>query len=80
MTGRAVCAWCSLDLGERPGLEDGHTTHGICPACRDRLERDLQTLEVAAVLEGRRVLGVELDPTYQRQALERLNRSEETQR
>ena len=33
---RALCAWCSRDLGERPGPE-GAVTHGICPACRAKV-------------------------------------------
>ena len=29
---KAVCAWCNLDLGERPGPAEA-ITHTICPAC-----------------------------------------------
>lgn len=31
--GRAACAWCDTDLGERADIPDGETTHGICPDC-----------------------------------------------
>lgn len=29
---KAVCAWCQLDLGQRPGPADA-VTHSICPDC-----------------------------------------------
>jgi 8-oxo-dGTP pyrophosphatase MutT (NUDIX family) len=35
--GKAVCAWCGKDLGDRPELKDGDVTHGICQACSDRI-------------------------------------------
>ena len=33
--GRAACAWCGKDLGERAGIPQGETTHGICPDCSE---------------------------------------------
>lgn len=45
-SGKAVCAWCGKDLGERPELKDGEVTHGICAPCRDKMltEGVLETL------------------------------------
>lgn len=34
----SVCAWCGKILGYR-GEEPG-VTHGICPECRERIERE----------------------------------------
>lgn len=39
---RAVCAWCTLDLGERPAGEPGTTTHGLCPECKAKLDAELE--------------------------------------
>jgi hypothetical protein len=40
-TGRAVCAWCGTDLGERDGIPPGIVSHGICQACADREKKHL---------------------------------------
>jgi len=43
----AVCAWCpqngrpAADLGERAPLDDQRITHGICPACRAQLVKEM---------------------------------------
>jgi 8-oxo-dGTP pyrophosphatase MutT (NUDIX family)/ribosomal protein L40E len=36
-SGKAVCAWCGMDLGHRPALSAGDVTHGICQACLDKM-------------------------------------------
>jgi hypothetical protein len=33
--GRAICAWCDGDLGERPEVQG--VTHGICEQCKAAL-------------------------------------------
>lgn len=33
---KAICAWCGLVLGERPG-SGVMTTHGMCPTCAETL-------------------------------------------
>ena len=33
--GRAICGWCKLDMGSRPGIEAGRVSHGICPECSE---------------------------------------------
>jgi len=33
VTGRAVCAWCGVELGARPALKPGQVSHGICSSC-----------------------------------------------
>ena len=34
---RKRCSWCQKDMGVKPPLEDNRISHGICPACRDKL-------------------------------------------
>ncbi len=31
-----TCAWCSRDLGEKPGPA-GMVSHGLCKSCEDQL-------------------------------------------
>ena len=55
-----VCAWCKKDMGTKPSTETG-TTHGICPECLEKAEKDLtmtnvRTLEEKAE-EGRALFG-----------------------
>jgi uncharacterized C2H2 Zn-finger protein len=33
------CAWCGKDMGTKPG-PDGETTHGMCPECLARIEKE----------------------------------------
>jgi nitrous oxide reductase accessory protein NosL len=37
---KSVCAWCQIDLGERPGPEE-KITHGICEPCKSRIMADI---------------------------------------
>ena len=41
--GRAVCAWCKKDMGERPDI-DG-ITHGVCPDCLEKNRAHLQKIK-----------------------------------
>ena len=34
-----VCAWCKKSMGEKPPLEDKRTSHGICPECAKKWEK-----------------------------------------
>ena len=42
---KVVCAWCNKDLGEKDGGGNTGVSHGICPACRDRIEREHEIAE-----------------------------------
>ncbi len=36
MKARRICAWCGREMGEAETY-DGSPTHGICPACEEKL-------------------------------------------
>lgn len=51
---RAVCAWCRVDQGERPGPVD-MISHVICPSCAGReVEKLEQQYENEAALKAAR--------------------------
>jgi hypothetical protein len=35
-----VCAWCGKDMGYKDGKGKSGTSHGICPACADKLTKE----------------------------------------
>ena len=37
---KTVCAWCNIFIRD-DGKNDNKTTHGICPACKKKLEKDI---------------------------------------
>jgi len=39
---RRICAWCRIDIdtGEPEGVPHPDDTHGICPRCLARVERE----------------------------------------
>jgi len=44
--GLVVCAWCGRILGRKAGVEG--TSHGICPACKEKMESQLEALSLRA--------------------------------
>lgn len=47
---KAVCAWCQIDLGDRPGEAD-KITHGICEPCKSKMLEDITKPEPPKELE-----------------------------
>ena len=39
--GKAICAWCGKDLGNREWLKDGDITHGMCKDCHVKVRNDI---------------------------------------
>jgi hypothetical protein len=35
-----ACAWCGILMGVALPLEDSSTTHGMCPGCFERMQRE----------------------------------------
>ena len=47
--GRRICAWCKKDMGDAPGTSGD--THGICPACKKKMMKDLPKKKEPVVKE-----------------------------
>lgn len=41
----SVCAWCQKMLGEKEPLKDLSVSHGICPECLAKQQRDIKKME-----------------------------------
>jgi len=39
--GKVICAWCKKVLSDAPNLKKD--THTICPECRDRMMKDIES-------------------------------------
>ncbi len=42
-----ICRWCNTHLGWVEGTPNqaGQVTHGMCDACRDKWQKDLEALK-----------------------------------
>ena len=41
---KRICAWCRKDMGKSKDDEEGET-HGICPECKKKLYKELDSLD-----------------------------------
>lgn len=39
---KVVCAWCGLKIGDVFPFSDKRTSHGMCPACLVKFEKELE--------------------------------------
>jgi len=39
---KVVCAWCGLKMGDVFPFSDKRTSHGICPTCLVKFEKELE--------------------------------------
>ena len=55
-TMKVVCAWCGADMGEKDGLGNTGTTHGICEKCfrKQGRRRFFHRINVFARMRARR--------------------------
>ena len=51
MSGRALCAWCGVDLGERAGIVG--LSHGICKKCAREVQLEDPESPVLPAAQGR---------------------------
>lgn len=38
---KRICAWCGKDMGKVEPYEDKASTHGMCEACRQKMENEI---------------------------------------
>lgn len=39
---KIVCAWCGKYLGEKGSINDKNTSHGVCPDCIPKVEKEIE--------------------------------------
>lgn len=50
-----ICSDCKKDMGTKPPYEDTSVTHGMCPACVDKVREKLRERKYG--LRGMRKMG-----------------------
>jgi hypothetical protein len=43
---KILCAWCQEDLGEKEPIENKAVSHGLCAACEQKINAELDAKEM----------------------------------